>query len=195
MRLETIYKEWGKRFPRDGYKDTPVFGTGNPGAEILLLGEAPGGEEVEAGMPFVGRAGKNLDAFLAYLALPRESVYITNVVKFRPYTLGKTGRKVNRTPNKKEIAVCRACLLQELEVVRPKLIVTLGNTALNAVIPQSLAIGTMHGRVLQSRMGTDVFALYHPASIIYNRNLRGTYFADLDLLKAYLRQTFFCRMR
>ncbi|HHY91355.1 MAG TPA: uracil-DNA glycosylase, partial [Clostridiales bacterium] len=102
--------------------DPVIFGDGNPDASILLVGEAPGAKEIEQGKPFVGQAGKNLDDFLKILALEREDIYITNVVKFRPYRINeKTGKKVNRPPNKQEIEKHVKYLQEEIKIIQPKI--------------------------------------------------------------------------
>lgn len=184
--LWKTYEEFKSSLLGQGFLEPLVFGAGSENAGILLLGEAPGGEEIKAGQPFVGRAGKNLDMFLRQIRLSRDAIYITNVVKFRPYHVGKTGRRSNRVPNREEIALCRPCLLKELEEIRPRLIVTLGNTALNAVARDTCSIGFAHGKVLQSAFSAELFALYHPASIIYNPRLKSTYLTDVELLKEHI---------
>ena len=167
-----------------------VFGDGNPNAEILLLGEAPGREEIEQGKPFVGKAGKNLDEFLKVPGLLRKDIYITNVVKSRPYKINpKTGRASNRPPTKQEISDFKPFLIEEINCVSPKLILTLGNVALNAVIDEKVTIGNMHGEITSSSpalRGIKVYPLYHPASIIYNQSLKESYMKDLLNLRIIL---------
>ncbi len=170
-----------------------VSGFGNPDANVLLVGEAPGAKEVEQGKPFVGQAGKNLDLFLETLDLKREAIYITNVVKYRPYRINpKTGRKCNRPPNKKEIELFMPYLHNEIEVIEPKTIVTLGNVALRAVSSRfHLNIGEEHGQLLTLSLTSrtyELFPLYHPASIIYNRSLYDAYYNDLKILKQLIHQ-------
>lgn len=161
-----------------------VYGEGNIDAKIMLIGEAPGAKEVELGKPFVGQAGKNLEEFLSILQIDREDIYITNVVKIRPYRINeKTGKKVNRPPNKKEIGIFRELLNEEIDIISPSLIVTLGNVALRAVAESdSLSIGDHHGKLMKHD-NRKIFPLYHPAAIIYNQSLRGAYLQDLDKLK------------
>ncbi len=163
-----------------------VFGSGNLDAKIMLIGEAPGKEEVLAGRPFVGRAGKNLDEFLAATGLLREKLYLTNVVKFRPTRVSERGSISNRPPTQQEIALCMPCLKAELEALAPELILTLGNVALQALLGKEAKIGQCHGQSMPIGQGRAVFALYHPASIIYNPKLRLTYMEDLSRLRAYL---------
>lgn len=164
-----------------------VPGEGNAHAQLALVGEAPGAQEALQGRPFVGAAGKNLDAFLAGVGLSREDLYITNAVKFRPTREGKTGRLSNRTPTRKEVALFRPWLLEELTAVGPRVVATLGNTALRAVTgTDGLVIGDVHGQPLPTTGAFVVFPLYHPASVIYNRALQDTYAEDLGKLRDYL---------
>lgn len=171
-----------------------VFGEGLADQPpIMLIGEAPGEQEAVQGRPFVGKAGKNLSAFLETLGCPREGLYISNVVKLRPARISAAGRTVNRPPSREEIAFFMPWLYREIATVKPKLLVTLGNVALHAFVPSYLTIGDCHGR-LQSvdvRGGHEVlplplFALYHPASILYNRALAAVYQADLAALALLL---------
>ncbi len=173
------------------YQDTPlVFGDGNRQAQLLLIGEAPGKDEIAQGRPFVGKAGKNLDGFLQVIGLARNDIYITNVCKFRPHKTSEKGRVSNRPPTKHEIAQATDFLLQEIGYIAPKIIVTLGNTPLRAVLGDfSANIGAYHGRetpVEVAGRAYALFALYHPASIIYNPPLKATYDQDLQQLAAYL---------
>lgn len=163
-----------------------VLGSGNQSAQIMLIGEAPGREEVQAGRPFVGKAGKNLDFFLEATGLAREELYLTNVVKFRPVRISSKGTVSNRPPSQEEITLCTPYLEAEIEQVSPRLILTLGNIALQAMLGREAKIGQYHGREALTAGGKTVFALYHPASIIYNPKLKQTYAEDLARLRAYL---------
>lgn len=167
-----------------------VFGEGNPKAKIMLIGEAPGEQEAKSGRPFVGQAGKNLDEFLQAVGLEREELYISNVVKFRPYRINpKSGRKNNRAPNKEEIKLCRPFLEEEVELLRPRLIVTLGNVPLRVMTKEEgLKIGDCHGKPMQLREDVYLFPLYHPASVIYRQELKETYRQDLQRLREFLKQ-------
>lgn len=177
-RLDELYARVERELP--GYEC--VFGRGNPSAKVLLIGEAPGAQEVKQNLPFVGQAGKNLDEFLLRLNLKREEIFITNVVKFRPTRPGAGGGKANRPPTKAEIGLCSACLLEEIGIIRPKLIVTLGNVALRAAAGEKESIGKVHGKLLKGPGGALLFPLYHPASIIYNQSLKMTYSGDIAIL-------------
>ena len=163
-----------------------VFGCGNLRSEVMLIGKAPGREEVLAKRPFVGKAGRNLDEFLKAAGLKRENLYLTNVVKFRTTRTSEKGSISNRPPTQEEIVLCKPCLEAEIEAVAPKLILTLGNVALQALLGRDAKIGQYHGRAVAYGPGRAVFALYHPASIIYNPKLRERYEADLLELRAYL---------
>jgi len=171
-----------------------VFGEGpekNP--VLMLVGEAPGEQEALQGRPFVGKAGKNLDAFLQAVSLKRDEIYISNVVKVRPSKISAAGRVVNRPPNREEKALFIPWLMREIAIVRPDALVTLGNVALQAFVDD--VIGNRHGRWSQAVVAPadgkaftlPLFALYHPASVIYNASLKETYASDLNTLAASLR--------
>ena len=187
--LEEINREYSARF---GAEYRLVLGEGNPRARLMLVGEAPGRQEEEQGRPFVGQAGKNLDEFLALVEMERGALYIANSVKFRPTKQGASGRLSNRTPTKDEVARFNPWLADEIACVRPLVIASLGNTALGAVLAACGAegkppvIGDMHGRPLPLGAGVTLFPLYHPASIIYRRELKPVYEQDVRALKAYL---------
>lgn len=155
----------------------PVFGEGNPHPVALFIGEAPGAEETKLGRPFVGKAGRQLDALLEQAGIDRSSVYITNVVKYRPVVRSARSTR-NRTPGPKEVAAALPLLREELAAVLPQVVVTLGNVPLCAMLqlagePRQI-IGSLHGRALPlclPERTVDLFPLYHPASGIYNRAL------------------------
>lgn len=179
---------------RQLYPDTPlVFGAGPVPAQVMLIGEAPGAEEVAQGRPFCGQAGKNLTSFLASAGISRENLYITNVCKFRPVRIreGKRTTVSNRTPAASEVHKALPLLHAEIALVDPKIIVTLGNTPLAAVSgAKDMRIGQVHGTCLYAEEGAAagrcLFALYHPASIIYNSSLRPVYEEDLERLRVRL---------
>lgn len=172
----------------------PVFGEGNLDARIMLVGEAPGEEETVQQRPFVGKAGKNLNMFIETLSLSRDEMYVTNIVKFRPVKKNEdTGRLSNRPPTRQEVNLCMPFLLREIELVGPGVVVTLGNTALQALSGNvRAAIGQEHGKPATMRLPSDenvfLFPLYHPASIIYNRSLAQVYKDDLLKLGAFIRE-------
>lgn len=169
---------------------TLVFGEGRDNhPAVMLIGEAPGEQETLQGRPFVGKAGKNLDGFLTTVELNREDIYISNVVKVRPTRVSPRGSVSNRPPNREELALFTPFLYEEICLVQPGMIVTLGNVALQALLGKGAAIGEYHGQEIPCTVQGQafrLFPLYHPASIIYNRSLAETYQADLQRLKAVI---------
>ena len=158
-----------------------VFGFGNHQASIVFIGEAPGKSEDLSGRPFVGASGKFLDEMLRSIKLSREDVYITNIVKYRP--------PENRDPSKEEIKACEAWLHAEIQLIQPKLIVTLGRYALNHFIPD-VKIGDAHGqsyaRDIPGLGKQTFFALYHPAAALYNGGMRETLLKDFKKIRKLL---------
>ena len=172
----------------------PVMGEGDPDAKLMLIGEAPGAQEEQQGRPFVGSAGKNLDRFLEMTGFKRAQLYITNTVKIRPARYSeKTGRWSNRPPTKDEVALFRPMMMREIAAVQPKVVATLGNFALRAVLNDpKVSIGDVHGQPIPAK-GEDgaefiLFPLYHPASIIYRRALETVYNEDVARLAEFLRR-------
>lgn len=168
-----------------------VYGDGNPDSKIVLVGEAPGKTEVEQRRPFVGQAGKNLEEFINVLGISREDLYITNVVKFRPFRVNPdTGRESNRTPTKEEIRISTDFIEHELSIIKPGLVVSLGNIALRCILKDDkVTIGVLHGAPISVKFaGAEfvLFPLYHPASIIYNRSLKDVYLQDLLKLRNHI---------
>ena len=166
-----------------------VFGEGPKHARLVLIGEAPGEQESLQGRPFVGKAGKNLDEFLALSGLNRAELYVTNTVKYRPVKQSAAGNTVNRTPTQEEISLGLPFLKRELELVDPAVVVTLGNVPLRALMGRQASIGALHGQ-WQTWEGRRLYPLYHPASIIYNRALKPVYDEDVVRLGAYMRENF-----
>lgn len=187
MDVTSIYQEmqaffralWPEKplVPGEGKKTQPL---------LMLIGEAPGKTEVLQGRPFVGTAGKNLDAFLQLAQLSRDEIYISNVVKIRPCEAGSSGRTRNRAPNKEELSLFIPFLLREIAAVAPRALVTLGNVPLRALTNEKAAVGDCHGSWLPSRLGIPLFSLYHPASILYNRALAPVYAQDVSTLARFL---------
>jgi len=149
-----------------------VPGDGPSDAAVMIVGEAPGRSEDEQGLPFVGAAGKNLEALLLKAGLERRSVFITNCVKCRP--------PENRRPNRSELDACHPYLRRQVESLAPKVVVLLGDTALKEFFPEQ-TLGQMHGRAVR-RGGVDFFPTYHPASVIYNPSLREALEGDFKSL-------------
>ena len=153
-----------------------VPGSGSINAEIVFIGEAPGRTEDIQGMPFVGTAGKILSEALAYAGFTREDVYITNIVKCRPPD--------NRRPNRQEMDSCNNYLQKELEIIRPKIICILGNTAFGSLLNGN-AITKNRGKIIK-RNDQLYFVTIHPAAIIYNPDLRQILKDDLKALSGIL---------
>lgn len=190
--LERLYADLAAAFraEREGRgEECPrlVPGEGPLGPPLMLVGEAPGHQEALAGRPFVGPAGKQLDALLERTNLSREALYVTNTVKYRPTRISPAGRVVNRTPGKGEVAWFLPWLRREVSAVAPGLIATLGNTALCALAGPGARIGALHGRpLILAGLPAPLFPLYHPASILYNPSLKARYLEDLDNLAQWL---------
>ena len=182
-RLLALYDEYKAAFRGEQI----VLGDGPIGAPVLLVGESPGREEVKQGKPFVGPAGKNLTSFLEAACITREEVFITNVIKYRLCRISeKTGNLVNRPPSKSDIVKNQPYLLCEIGILQPKLIVTLGNTALSAICGEGRKITEVHGQILSiEREDTkfEIFPLFHPASILYRRALEPSYREDMKKLR------------
>lgn len=145
-----------------------VFGTGNPDADIVFIGEAPGKNEDLQGEPFVGAAGRFLNEMLVTIGLRREDIYITNIVKYRP--------PGNRDPLPEEKAAFLPYLEKQLEIIKPKLIVTLGRHSMDVLLP-GLKISQVHGEPKRYH-GNVYLPLFHPAAALYNGGLRQTLVDD-----------------
>lgn len=163
----------------------PVIGEGSHDAEIMFIGEAPGKNEALTGRPFCGAAGKFLDELLGGVGIARGDVYITNIVKDRP--------PENRDPTQEEIAVYGPFLDRQIDIIRPKVIATLGRYSM-AYVMNKLSLehsldsisrlhGTVHQGKTQSGMSVTVVPLYHPAAALYNGSLRSTLAKDFAVLK------------
>jgi len=168
----------GRRIvPGEGCADAP---------RVVFVGEAPGAEEDRAGRPFVGAAGRNLDIMLELLGRKRVDVYITNLVKARPAKVhAVTGRVSNRPPTRGEVEFFLPYLREELALLAPEYVVTLGNFALAALTGGAkAAIGTAHGTIVRAEH--VLFPLYHPAAAIYNRKLASVMREDVLKLRDVL---------
>ena len=156
-----------------------VFGTGNPDADIVFIGEAPGKNEDLQGEPFVGAAGRFLNEMLAMIGLQREDIYITNIVKYRPPN--------NRDPLPEEKTAFLPYLEKQLEIIKPKLIVTLGRHSMDSLLP-GLKISEVHGKPKRYH-GLVYLPLFHPAAALYNGGLRQTLIDDFALIPSILEKT------
>lgn len=148
-----------------------VPGDGNPDAEVMFIGEAPGQKEDELGKPFVGAAGKFLNELLASIGLNREDVYIANCIKHRP--------PGNRDPLPEEIAAYGPWLQGQIDIIDPKIIVTLGRFSMEFVLGPGFSISKIHGQP-KRRNGRVVMPMYHPAAALYSGNLRPVLAADFQ---------------
>ena len=151
-----------------------VFGVGDPNAEVLFIGEAPGANEDQQGEPFVGRAGKLLDDMLAMIGLHRKNIYITNSVKCRP--------PENRDPLGEEKDACRAYLRAQVRLMKPKIIVCLGRISAMELIKPDFKISQEHGQFFD-RNRTLMKALYHPAALLRDPHKKPETFEDLKRLQ------------
>lgn len=143
-----------------------VFGSGNPDADIMLVGEAPGFHEDQQGVPFVGQAGKLLDRLLAGIGLERSDVYVGNVLLCRP--------PGNRDPQPEEISACEPHLFRQIELVEPRLVATLGNFATKLLSGRPLGITRVHGQAQEVTLGVSrvlLYPLYHPAAALYTPSM------------------------
>jgi len=156
-----------------------VFGTGNPQADIMFVGEAPGFYEDREGEPFVGAAGKLLTELLQSVGLSRSDIFIANVIKCRPPN--------NRDPLPDEIDTCKPFLLQQIEFIRPKLVCTLGNFATQTLLERKVGITKVRGQAIPLA-NFVVFPLLHPAAALHQGNLRVPLKEDFQKLKAVLEQ-------
>ena len=181
--LQDIHKRWFEKCGCELKKTAtqPVPGDGRADAEIVFIGEAPGKQEDEQGKPFVGAAGKFLNEMLGEIGMKREDVYITNIVKYRPPN--------NRDPEPNEKDACREWLIEELNFIKPKLIVFLGRHSMNDFFPDQ-KISQVHGKLLIkkfSNLKTKHFlALYHPAAALYNGGMRETLIEDFKKIPKVL---------
>ena len=156
-----------------------VFGMGDPHAEVLFVGEAPGASEDEQGLPFVGKAGQLLDDMLSMIGLHRDRVYITNSIKCRP--------PQNRDPLNTEKEACAGYLQQQLKLMQPKIIVCLGRISAIEMIKPDFKITQEHGQFFEKN-GMLMTALYHPAALLRDADKKPDTFVDLKRLQAKIRQ-------
>ncbi|MFZ4500405.1 MAG: uracil-DNA glycosylase [Minisyncoccia bacterium] len=160
-----------------------VFGDGNPSAEVVFVGEAPGKKEDEGGRPFIGASGKLLSEMLGSIKMSRENIYITNIVKYRPPN--------NRDPLPEEKESCKAWLHAELSAIKPKLIVFLGRHSMNHFFPDE-KISTAHGKLIVKKIpgiAAEYFLpLYHPAAALYNGGLREALLKDFKKIPRILKK-------
>ena len=152
-----------------------VFGSGNPNADIMIIGEAPGADEDAQGLPFVGAAGKLLTKILEAIELSRDEVYIANIIKCRP--------PENRRPEKDEIAQCEPYLQKQIELIKPAFILALGLTAVNTLFKKTHQMQDIRGKLMNYH-GVSLLATYHPAALLRNPNWKKPAWEDVQLLRS-----------
>jgi uracil-DNA glycosylase family 4 len=150
-----------------------VFGDGDPNARLMFVGEGPGADEDASGLPFVGRGGQLLNNMIQAMGLKREQVYIANVVKCRP--------PQNRTPEPDEAHTCSPFLFQQIDVVRPRVIVALGQTAVTYLTGEKRPLSAWRGVTHPFRVGAKLIVTYHPAFLLRDPNQKKHAWADLQI--------------
>ena len=158
-----------------------VFGAGNPHAELMFVGEAPGFHEDKQGLPFVGQAGKLLDKLLAEIGMQRSDVFVANVLKCRP--------PGNRNPQPDEIEACESHLFRQIELIEPVVVATLGNFATKLLSGRPLGITRVHGQEQETTIGGRsvlLYPLYHPAAALYTPSMLSILAADFARLPQLL---------
>jgi DNA polymerase len=155
-----------------------VFGSGNPNAELMFVGEAPGADEDEQGLPFVGRAGQLLTKIIEAMEMRREEVFICNILKCRPPS--------NRDPEADEIAACEQFLFRQIASVKPKVICTLGAFGAQTLLRTTESISRLRGRLIDYR-GAKLLATFHPAYLLRNPNEKRKVWEDVRIIRDYLR--------
>jgi len=179
MTLESIRAELGdcqrcKLAPR---RTNIVFGSGNPKAELVFVGEAPGSDEDQQGLPFVGRAGQLLTKIIESINLKREDVYICNVLKCRP--------PENRNPEPDEVAACNPFLKHQLATIKPKIVCCLGTFAAQTVLQTTTSIGKLRGQFFDMD-GMRVIATFHPAYLLRSPDKKREVWEDMKQIRAEL---------
>jgi uracil-DNA glycosylase family 4 len=154
-----------------------VFGVGKPDADLMFVGEAPGADEDIQGEPFVGRAGQLLTKIIAAIGLSREDVYIANVIKCRP--------PQNRNPEPDEVDTCEPFLFQQIDAIRPKVIVALGSFAARALLRTQDPISRLRGRIHEYR-GSKLIPTFHPAYLLRNPSSKKEVWEDMKLVRTLL---------
>ena len=155
-----------------------VFCDGNPKSKIMLVGEAPGANEDQEGLPFVGRAGMLLDKMLAAINLDRKKVYISNIVNYRP--------PENRKPTEEEIRRYLPFITKHIEIINPKILVLLGSTAMNALIGNNVVISKMRGKWIEKKFGsckTSAIITFHPAFLMRQPAQKKMAWIDLKMIR------------
>jgi DNA polymerase len=170
-----------------------VFGSGPVSASLLFIGEAPGAQEDKAGEPFVGPAGRLFADALAAAGLQRSELFITNVVKHRPWLAGPSGRQKNRPPKQSEVNACRQWWRREVALVRPRVIGCLGAQAAKEILGKTFRLTEQRGEWLSSAAAPHVLATLHPSYVLIQpdesrERLRQQFFDDIGAIAARARQ-------
>ncbi len=155
-----------------------VFGVGNPAADLMFVGEAPGADEDVQGEPFVGRAGQLLTKIIEAIGLSRTDVYIANVIKCRP--------PGNRNPEPVEVETCSPFLLRQIDIIRPKVIVALGTFAAHALLRTDAPISRLRGQVHSFRGGIKLIPTFHPAFLLRSPDRKRDVWEDMKRVRALL---------
>ena len=155
-----------------------VFGVGNPSADLMFVGEAPGADEDVQGIPFVGRAGQLLTKIIEAIDLKRDDVYIANVIKCRP--------PGNRNPEQDEVETCEPFLFQQIDVIKPKVIVALGTFAARALLRTLDPISRLRGRIFEYR-GAKLIPTFHPAYLLRNPSSKREVWEDMKVVRKLLK--------
>ena len=156
-----------------------VYGVGDPSAELMFVGEAPGRDEDQQGVPFVGRAGQLLTKIIEAIDLRREDVYIANVVKCRP--------PQNRNPEPDEIETCQPYLFAQIDAIRPKVVVALGAFAVRTLLQSDEAISKLRGRIFDYR-GAKLIPTFHPAYLLRSPDKKADVWEDMKKVRSLLRE-------
>ncbi len=190
--LEEVKKKViGAKIPLHETATNIVMGKGSAEAKIMFVGEAPGKNEDLQGMPFVGAAGKNLDKLLEKVGLSLNDIYVTNILKYRP--------PENREPSEEEIKKHTPCLLEQINIIKPKILCSLGNYATKFFLAEGKieemikkpGITTVHGKIREITINEHkirLIPLFHPAAIIYNRKLLELWENDMNIVKKEIEQ-------
>jgi uracil-DNA glycosylase len=214
--LQALYDRYKEctRCPLGATRIKVVFGVGNPNAQVVFIGEGPGYEEDRRGEPFVGKAGQLLDKIMAAIGLNRQNAYIANIVKCHPMQNPETpeARGNDRAPNSLEVETCSPILKEQLAIIQPRFIVTLGSPSTRTLLQTSDGITKLRGRLVpfaadsffaapqsvtldettrQALSRTQVLPTYHPAALLRNEDLKKDVWTDMKLLRTALQQALF----
>ena len=174
--LDKVVEDMGdcKRCKLHSMRKNIVFGVGNSNARLMFVGEAPGAEEDEQGMPFVGKAGQLLTKIIEAINLKRSDVYIANIIKCRPPS--------NRNPDEDEITTCISFLKKQIEIIAPEIVCTLGNIATRSLLDTDMGITKLRGR-FHERSGLKIMPTYHPSYLLKNQSKKRETWEDMKKVK------------